>query len=183
MENMTIEQKKKHYRKLQIAAAIGEYAVVPVPFAIMAIVNREEWFPNSEVGWRIGIGGILATALMMFAIFLITKNKEKDSEHKVEAGYISLMLGWALAAVICTLISSILNQLANIMWVGLSGIAAGFGLDVTRQRMKKQYLKQKGVQEEAEHIEMVEKASEERQAKKAAKKAAEIKEASRRAVE
>lgn len=183
MENMTIEQKKKHYRKLQIASAIGEYVVVPVPFAIMAIVNREEWFPNPEVGWRVGIGGLLAISLMMFAIFLITKNKERDSENKVEAGYISLMLGWALIAVICTLISSILNQLATIMWVGLSGIAAGLGLDITRQRMKKQYLKQKGAQEEAEHIELVGKASEERQSKKAAKKAAAIEEASKRAVE
>ena len=158
----TIKQKKNKYKKLEILSLVGEYAVVPIPFAIMAIVNREEWFPNPEVGTKVGIGGGLAIGLMLFATFLITKNNEKDAEHKVETGYITLMLGWVLGAVICTLVSSIMQEMATIMWVGLSGIAAGFGLDIARRVNKKKYLKQKTAIEEAEHKELVEQASEER---------------------
>lgn len=165
-KNLTTQQKKNKYRRAEIAATIGEYAVVPVPFAIMAGVNHAEWFPNAETGTKVGVGGALAISLMMFAIFLITKNKQQESENKVETGYIVLMLGWALIAVICTLISSILDQMATIMWVGLSGIAAGFGLDVTRKVMHRKYMKQKDAMDTAERNEMIEKASEERKTMK-----------------
>ena len=161
-KNLTIQQKKQRYRRAEIASLIGEYAVVPIPFLIMAIINRDKWFPNAEIGTKVGIGGGLAIGLMLFAIFLITKNKQQESENKVETGYIVLMLGWALLSVICTLIANIMDQMATIMWVGLSGIAAGFGLDVTRKVMRKKYLKEKDYLDTAERNEMIQQASEER---------------------
>ena len=135
MEEMTIKQKKNKYRKAQILCNVGEYAVLPVPFSIMAIVNREEWFPNSEAGWKIGIAGTLALVLLTLATFLVTKQQEKDS--KLTDGYVSLMLGWLMGCIIFTLIADIANQIANIMWVGFTGIATAFGLDVARRSFKR----------------------------------------------
>lgn len=162
MEEMTIQAKAKKYKKLEWIFRISEIGIVPIPFAIMAIVNRNDWFPNAEIGTRVGIGGGLAIGLMMFAILLITTNKKQESEHKVEAGYICLMLGWALGAVICTLIANILDQLSIIMWVGLSGIAGGFGLDIARKTMTTRYMKQKEILDTAEKEEAVAQAKEER---------------------
>ena len=135
MEEMTIKQKKNKYRKAQILCNIGEYTVLPIPFSVMAIVNREEWFPNPEMGWKIGIGGTLALILLTMATFLVTKQQEKDS--KLTDGYVSLMLGWLMGCMIFTLIADIANQIANIMWVGFSGIATAFGLDIARKSFKK----------------------------------------------
>ena len=161
---LTIKEKKKHYKKLEIACLVGEYAVVPIPFAVLAIINREEWFATND-GWKIGLGGGLALTLMMLIIFLITKNKEKEPEKQAEVGYITLMIGWAVGAAIFTLLSNIMDQIATIMWVGLSGIAAGFGMDIGRKEMRKKYMKNKNAIEEAEKQEMVAQASEERKVK------------------
>ena len=101
-KELTIKQKKNKYKRNQILCNIGEYAVLPIPFVVMSIVNREEWFPNAEAGWKVGLGGALAIALMMFATFLVTKKRENT---EMTDGYVSLMLGWALGAVIFTLIA------------------------------------------------------------------------------
>ena len=134
-KELTIEQQKNKYRKAQILCNVGEYAVIPVPFAIMAAVNHAEWFPNTESAWKVGIGGTLAMLLLGFATFLVTKQQEEHS--KLTDGYVSLMLGWLMGCIIFTLIADIANQIANIMWVGFSGIGAAFGLDITRNIMKK----------------------------------------------
>lgn len=161
-ESLTIQQKAKKYKKLEWFFRISEYAVLPIPFAVMAVINRNEWFPNVETGSKVGIGGGMAIALLMFITFLITKNKQQESENKVEVGYICLMIGCVIFAVICTLIANILDELATIAWVGMSGIAAGFGFDVARKQMHKKYLKEKDVLDTAEKEDAVAQAKEER---------------------
>jgi len=161
-ESLTIQEKAKKYKKLEWLFRISEYAVLPVPFAVMAVVNRNEWFPNAETGTKVGIGGGMAIALLMFITFLITKNKQQESENKVEVGYICLMIGCAIFAVICTLISSILKELATIAWVGISGVAAGLGFDIARKQMHKKYMKQKDALDTSERNELIAQASEER---------------------
>lgn len=147
-KELTIKQQKNKYRKYQILANIGEYTVLPIPFCALMIVNRNEWFTQNPEGWKIGIGGTLALLLMAFATFLVTKQQEKDS--KLTDGYVSLMLGWLMGCIIFTLISDIANQIANIMWVGFSGIGAAFGLDITRKVMKQKADKYKTTIESAQ---------------------------------
>ena len=131
-KELTIKEQKNRYRKFQFLSWIGEFAVVPIPFVTLMIVNRDKWFPNPEVGTRVGIGGGLAIGLMLLATFLVTRDKQSKNK-----GYISIMLSWALVAVIATLIRDILDELVYIMWFGMIGIGAGFGLDLSRQHFKK----------------------------------------------
>ena len=46
------------------------------------------------------------------------------------------MLGWVMVAIIFTLIADIAQDISNIMWVGATGIAAAFGLDIARNSFK-----------------------------------------------
>lgn len=134
-KELTLKQQRNRYRNLKNASRVGEIAVIPVPFIVMAIVNRNEWFPNPDAGWRVGIGGGLAIGLMLLATLLVSRQKEKKSE--ITDGYVTILLGWALGAAIATLVRDIADQIANIMWVGMSGIAAGFGLDLSRKKLLK----------------------------------------------
>ena len=129
----TIKQQKNKYRKYQVLANVGEYVVVPIPFVALAIVNYDEWFVNDS-GWKIGLAGGLTMLLLSVATFLITKQQEKES--KLTDGYVSLMLGWIMTSIIFTLIADIAQDISNIMWVGATGIAAAFGLDIARNSFK-----------------------------------------------
>lgn len=161
-QEMTIQAKAKRFKRLENVFRVSEIGVVPVPFLIMMIVNHNEWFPDVATGTKVGIGGGLAMAVMMFAVFLITLNKKQESEHKVEIGYILLMLAWVMMATIFTLMKQILEELATIMWFGTIGIAAGFGFDISRRVMHKKYIKQKDILDTAEKEQAVEQAKEER---------------------
>lgn len=133
-KELTVKQKKNKYRTWQYVSRVGEFVVIPIPYAVLAIVNRNEWFAQAD-GWKIGLGGTLAIALMTIATFLVTKQKEEES--KLTDGYITLILGWIATAFIFTLLADIMNQIANIMWFGAIGLAGAFGLDLTSKAMKK----------------------------------------------
>jgi hypothetical protein len=132
-QELTTKQRIKRYRNGKFAAWAGEFVAIPTPFVVMAIINRNEWFPNAETGTRVGIGGGIAIGLMLFALFLVTKEQKKE----IGTGYVTIMLGWAMLAAVATLVREIADQIANIMWIGMSGIAAGFGLDITRKQLLK----------------------------------------------
>lgn len=166
-KELTTKQKKNKYRTLQYVSRVSEFTVIPIPYAILAIINRDEWFAQAD-GWKIGLGGSLAIALMTIATFLVTKQKE--SESKLTDGYVSLILGWIATAFIFTLLADIMNQIANIMWFGAIGLAAAFGLDLVSKSMRKKADHYKIAIEEAnkqlDNEQAIEEVKQERESKK-----------------
>lgn len=129
----TVSQKQKKYRALQYTCVGGEFVSALTPYIILGAVNADKWFKSSE-GWKVGLGGSLALALMGLAIFLVTQKKEKES--KVTDGWITLIVGWFMVAFIFVLLTNILDQIAIIMLFGGIGLCGAFGLDLTSKSFK-----------------------------------------------
>ena len=85
-KQLTIKQKLNRERVAQYTLFAGQFAVLPVPFAIMAAVNADEWFVNNPNGWQIGLGGGIALALMSVIILLVSAKKENE---KITGGYVA----------------------------------------------------------------------------------------------
>lgn len=130
---LTATQKKNKYRALQYVTFGSEFLSIITPFIAMGIVNHEEWF-YQEDGWKIGLGGSLALALMGIAVFLVTKKKEENS--KITNGYISLIVGWFAVAFIFMLLADIMSQMSMIMLFGGIGLCGAFGLDLLSKDFK-----------------------------------------------
>lgn len=130
---LTATQKKNKYRALQYVTFGSEFLSIITPFIAMGIVNHEEWF-YQEDGWKIGLGGSLALALMGIAVFLVSKKKEENS--KVTNGYISLIVGWFAVAFIFMLLADIMSQMSMIMLFGGIGLCGAFGLDIASKDFK-----------------------------------------------
>ena len=124
---LTVKQKQNKYRALQRVTFAGEFVSLATPFAIMGAVNHEKWFFH-ESGWKVGIGGSLAIALVSIAIISINFDDEKLKTRK--ARYIKLLLTWVACAFIFFLLADILNQMGEIMIFGGIGIAGALGLDI-----------------------------------------------------
>lgn len=129
---LTAKQKQNKYRALQYSTFVGEFVSIILPFVIMGAVNYEDWFV-SESGWKVGLGGTLALALLGIAVLLVTKKKE---DEKITSGYIALIIGWFAVAFIFVLLASIIEQIAMIMFFGGIGILGAFGLDMTSKNFK-----------------------------------------------
>lgn len=127
MKKLTATQKQKKYRAIEKATFVGEFVSVGTPYIVMGAINFDEWFKVQD-GWKIGLGGALAMALMCLAVFIITKKKE-DNDSKT-GGYITLLLGWLAVAFIFVLLANILYQIATIMFFGAIGIAGALGLEI-----------------------------------------------------
>ena len=132
-KQLTATQKKNKYRALQYVTFGSEFLSIITPFVAMGIVNHEEWF-YQEDGWKIGLGGSLALALMGIAVFLVTKKKEEN--NKVTNGYISLIVGWFAVAFIFMLLADIMSQMSMIMLFGGIGLCGAFGLDIASKDFK-----------------------------------------------
>lgn len=130
---LTATQKKNKYRALQYVTFGSEFLSIITPFIAMGIVNHEEWF-YQEDGWKIGLGGSLALALMGIAVFLVSKKKEENS--KLTNGYISLIVGWFAVAFIFMLLADIMSQMSMIMLFGGIGLCGAFGLDIASKDFK-----------------------------------------------
>jgi len=130
---LTATQKKNKYRALQYVTFGSEFLSIITPFIAMGIVNHEEWF-YQEDGWKIGLGGSLALALMGIAVFLVSKKKEEN--NKVTNGYISLIVGWFAVAFIFMLLADIMSQMSMIMLFGGIGLCGAFGLDIASKDFK-----------------------------------------------
>ena len=133
-KKLTVAQKQKGYRIAQYTCLGSEFVSTLTPFIILGAVNADKWF-KSEDGWKIGLGGALALALMGIAVFLVTAKKEKES--KVTDGWITLLVGWFAVAFIFVLLANIMDQIATIMFIGGIGLVGAFGLDITSKQMKK----------------------------------------------
>lgn len=132
-KELTVAQKQKKYRVLQYTCLGGEFVSTLTPYIILGIVHKDEWFTSSD-GWKIGLGGALALALMGIAVFLVTKKKEE--ENKTTNGWITLIVGFAAVAFIFVLLANIMDQIATIMLFGLIGLVGAFGLDLTSKHFK-----------------------------------------------
>lgn len=130
---LTATQKQKKYRTLQYTCVGGEFISVITPFVILGAVNADEWFKSSD-GWKVGLGGTLALALMGIAVFLVSKKKEDES--KITNGWIAFLVGWFAVAFIFVLLANIMDQIATIMLFGGIGLLGAFGLDLTSKNFK-----------------------------------------------
>lgn len=131
-KQLTAKQKQTKYRVLQYTTFFSEFLAIFTPFIVMGCVNAQEWFYNEE-GWKVGLGGTLALALMGIAVFLVTKKKEDD---KITGGYITLIVGWFAVAFIFMLLADIMSQITTIMMFGGLGLLTAFGLDIASKDFK-----------------------------------------------
>ena len=133
-KTLTTTQKKNKYRVLQYTTFGAEFLSIMIPFIVLGAVNYEEWF-TVEGGWKVGLGGALALALLGIAVFLVGKKKE---DNTLTNGYIALILGWFMVAFIFVLLANIMDQIATIMFFGGIGLCGAFGLDIGSQHFKKE---------------------------------------------
>lgn len=131
-KKLTATQKKNRYRALQYTTFVSEFISIMTPYVVMGAVNYEEWFAQSE-GWKVGLGGSLAMALLGLATLLVTKKKE---DNKITSGYVTLIVGWFAVAFVFVLLTSIMDQIATIMLFGGLGLLGAFGLDLVSKNMK-----------------------------------------------
>ena len=132
-KQLTISQKKKKYRTLQYITLGSEYVAIATPFAIMSIVNREDWFPE-ETGWRTGFGFTLACLLLSLIVASITFDSEKLNNRKGK--YIKLLIGCLISSFIFFLLRDIMNEIGNILLFASMGIAFALGLDISSADFK-----------------------------------------------
>lgn len=128
----TVKQLKNKYRALQYTTFGGEILSILAPYIALGIANREEWFMTQE-GWRVGLGGALALALMGIAILLVTKKKE---DNTITHGFITLIVGWFAVAFVFLLLENILEQITTIMFYGGFGLLGAFGLNMISENCK-----------------------------------------------
>ena len=132
-KQMTVAQKQKTYRALQYTFTGCSFISVLMPFIILGAVHFDEWFRN-ENGWKIGLGGTLAMAVVGFAFVIVTFKKEK--EWKVTDGWITFIIIFLALTLAVLCIKDILDQLVTIMFCALIGLCAAFGFDMTSKSMK-----------------------------------------------
>lgn len=129
---LTLKQKTNKYRALQYTTFVSKYIALLTPFVVMGIVNSEDWF-YQENGWKVGLGGTLALALLGIVMTLVTKDDTKDNKN---LGKIALVMGWFVATFIIILLEDILNQMATIMIFGSIGLCAAVGIDFANKDFK-----------------------------------------------
>ena len=145
--SVNTKDKERRYRVLQYTFFGGEFLSILAPFVTMGIINFDEWFMTEE-GWKVGLGGTLALALLGLAVFLFTKKKEDST---ITNGYITLILGWFAVTFIFMLLASLMEQISTIMFFGGLGLLGAFGLDLGSKDMKKKADLYKEVRAEVYH--------------------------------
>lgn len=131
-KQLTLKQKQNKYRALQYTTFVGKYLALLTPFIVMGCANAQDWFYQEE-GWKVGLGGTLALALLGIVMTLVTKDDTKDNKN---LGKIALVMGWFTATFIVILLEDILNQMATIMIFGSIGLCAAVGIDFANKDFK-----------------------------------------------
>lgn len=126
-KQLTIKQQKRRYRVFQYSLLGGEYVATLLPYGIMAIVNREEWFVFNPEPWKVGLGGAIGMVLLALAMFLITKKKDTE---KLTNGMIALVLGWYAVTFVFFLLAQVNMEIYKIMAYGGFGLIGALGLDI-----------------------------------------------------
>lgn len=153
-KQLTAKQKQTKYRALQYTTFVSEFISIFTPFIVMGIVNKDEWFTTEE-GWKVGLGGSLALALLGLAVLGLMKKKEEDKKEgeKFTYGFISLIVGWFAVAFVFMLLASIMEQITTIMLFGGFGLIGAFGLDLASHNFKdKADLYKKTIQAAKENV-------------------------------
>lgn len=130
-KQLKVSQKQFRYRVAEKFTFFGEFLAIGLPYVIMAVVNFDEWFATTD-GWKVGLGGSMALALMFICVFEITK--KKDDKKSRTGGYVTLLMGWLAAAFVLSLLANIMHDIASIMFFGAIGIAGALGLDLTSKK-------------------------------------------------
>ena len=126
-KELTIKQQKKRYKTYKYLMVGGEYISALLPFGIMAIVNREEWFVYNPEPWKVGLGGAIGMTLLALAMFLITKKRDNE---KLTNGMIAMLIGWYAVTFVFFLLAQINMEIYKVMAYGGLGLLAAVGLDV-----------------------------------------------------
>lgn len=136
MENEVLPKAKKEltvkqrYHRLLVgkwSLFAGKYLAILTPYIIIFSINFEQYFMSAD-GWKVSLGASMA--FMMLGIAML-KTAKKDAKKLVptSSDSITFMLGWAIAMAIFYFLSSILLDIAMIMFYGLLGLVGGFGFD------------------------------------------------------
>ena len=131
-KKLTATKKKKLYKLASRGAFAGEFISIGTPYVVMGAINYEEWFKGTE-GWKVGLGGSIALALMGIAVLLVKKNKDSEDKSTI-SGFITLLLGWLAVAFVFLLLANIMHQIASIMFFGAIGIAGALGLEIVSSK-------------------------------------------------
>lgn len=124
----TTKQQAKHYGTLATTCFIAKFPVVFAPYIAIGIANYNKYFVEYN-GTKMSISFVLALAVMGVAIYLISKKK-------LEGSFITLLIGWTLFAFIFTMLGQMISDIAMIMWFGLIGLVAAYGLDKVEDKLK-----------------------------------------------
>ena len=79
-KSLTASKKQRRYRVIEKTTFYSEFVSIATPYGIMCAVNFDDWFQRTE-GWKIGLGGSLAIALMCIAILSITHDDGKKKSR------------------------------------------------------------------------------------------------------
>lgn len=148
---------KKKYRIIQYSCFISEFVAVAIPFVAIALVNYDKYFIEYS-GVKMSISFFMAMAVLGFAVWGISSEKIKNT-------YIALIIKWAIIAFIFTMLGQIINDIATIMWFGLIGICASFGLDIGSKKAKQKKNEIIDAEKQANKEDMVEAVKEEKKIK------------------
>ena len=133
-KQLTTKQQYRRYRAYQYGLVGGEYVATMLPYGIMAIVNREEWFVLNPEPWKVGLGGAIGMVLLALAMFLITKRRDNEN---LTNGMIALVIGWYVSTFVFFLLAQINMEIYKIMAYGGFGLLAALGLDVGSKNFDK----------------------------------------------
>ena len=133
-KELTIKEQRRKYKTYQYALTGGEYVSTLLPYSIMAIVNRDEWFVYNPEPWKIGLGGAIGSTLLLLAMFLITKRKDNKN---LTNGMIALLIGWYAVTFVFFLLAQVNMEIYKIMAYGGFGLIGALGLDIGSKHFEK----------------------------------------------
>lgn len=134
-KQLTTKQKIKKYRAIQWGTFAGQYVAIATPYVVLGIVHWDEWFTSNPDGYKVGIGGAIALALISVITLLVTNAKKEDMKINM---YIPLILGWLMGATIMHLLGSIILEISELMYITATGLVGALGIDIVSSNAKKQ---------------------------------------------
>lgn len=127
--NNTPSQKLKKYKGTAFGLLVGEIAAVVAPYFTIGMINYNKYFIRQD-GITVSIGFFIAMSVLGFTVWGIAENKFKNT-------FILFIFKYVAFALAFTFLQAVLNDIALIMWIGLVGLLTSYGLDKTRQGVKK----------------------------------------------
>lgn len=134
-KQLTTKQKIKKYRAIQWGTFAGQYLAIATPYVVLGIVHWDEWFTSNPDGYKVGIGGAIALALISVITLLVTNAKKEDMKINM---YIPLILGWLMSATILHLLGSIILEISELMYITATGLIGALGIDIASNHAKQQ---------------------------------------------